>query len=201
MKDHEQRTAVETGLPFPSPTLVGCAIAVDRAYFMKLGAFDEGMRIWGGENIELGFRTWMCGGQVKTVVCSRVGHVFKVRHTLQIHNRHSSGVILAHHWGSHSFPFFLSFPPLFPNSFPSSLSLFPFPPVSPLEVDLLKHRVWRSAVSFLSGVCIGQSPSRNRICCISSFKCDIYGNNLYDFYETQLTKFRAVYTVNANLGP
>jgi len=79
VKEHEQRTAVETGLPFPSPTLVGCAIAVDRAYFMKLGAFDEGMRIWGGENIELGFRTWMCGGQVKTVTCSRVGHVFKVR--------------------------------------------------------------------------------------------------------------------------
>jgi len=78
VKEHEQRTAVETGLPFPSPTLVGCAIAVDRDYFMKLGAFDEGMRIWGGENIELGFRTWMCGGQVKTVICSRVGHVFKV---------------------------------------------------------------------------------------------------------------------------
>jgi len=80
VKEHEQRAAVETGLPFPSPTLVGCAIAVERDYFMKLGAFDEGMRIWGGENIELGFRTWMCGGQVNTVTCSRVGHVFKVRH-------------------------------------------------------------------------------------------------------------------------
>jgi len=82
VKAHEQRAAVETGLPFPSPTLVGCAIAVERGYFMKLGAFDEGMRIWGGENIELGFRTWMCGGQVKTVTCSRVGHVFKVRRFL-----------------------------------------------------------------------------------------------------------------------
>ena len=77
---------MDTGLPFPSPTLVGCAIAVERNYFMNLGAFDEGMRIWGGENIELGFRTWMCGGQVKTITCSRVGHVFKVSFIVFIHS-------------------------------------------------------------------------------------------------------------------
>jgi len=89
VKDHEQQTTVDTGLPFPSPTLVGCAIAVDRDYFAKIGAFDEGMRIWGGENIELGFRTWMCGGQVKTVTCSRVGHVFKVSHMFIFFNAQS----------------------------------------------------------------------------------------------------------------
>lgn len=74
---HEQMAAHDTGLPFPTPTLVGCAIAVDKEYFEEIGNFDEGLKVWGGENIELGFRTWMCGGQMTTVTCSHVGHVFK----------------------------------------------------------------------------------------------------------------------------
>lgn len=75
--DHEEQTASNTGLPFFTPTLVGCAIAVHKDYFNHIGKFDEGMKVWGGENIELAFRTWMCGGKVKTVTCSHVGHVFK----------------------------------------------------------------------------------------------------------------------------
>ncbi|KAI0207895.1 Polypeptide N-acetylgalactosaminyltransferase 6 [Lamellibrachia satsuma] len=75
--EQEAARAIETGYPFFSPTLVGCAIAVDKTYFQKIGQFDPDMKIWGGENIELAFRTWMCGGRVVTVVCSRVGHVFK----------------------------------------------------------------------------------------------------------------------------
>ena len=69
--------AQETGQPFFTPTLVGCAIAVMKDYFFDIGSFDEGMYVWGGENIELAFRTWMCGGKAVTVTCSRVGHVFK----------------------------------------------------------------------------------------------------------------------------
>ena len=57
--------------------MVGCAIGVDRHHFFRLGGFDEGLEVWGGENIELAFRYWMCGGEVKTVPCSRVGHIFK----------------------------------------------------------------------------------------------------------------------------
>jgi polypeptide N-acetylgalactosaminyltransferase len=62
-----------------SPTLVGCALAVEKKNFLATGSFDTGLKIWGGENLELAFRTWMCGGEVLTAPCSRVGHVFKVQ--------------------------------------------------------------------------------------------------------------------------
>ncbi|XP_067949958.1 polypeptide N-acetylgalactosaminyltransferase 15-like [Watersipora subatra] len=63
--------------PYPCPVLVGCSIAVDRSYFYEIGGFDTGLDIYGGEQIELSFRTWMCGGRVFIHPCSRIGHVFK----------------------------------------------------------------------------------------------------------------------------
>lgn len=44
--------------------------------YTNTGAFDEGMAHWGGENIELGFRAWQCGGSIELIQCSRVAHVF-----------------------------------------------------------------------------------------------------------------------------
>lgn len=63
--------------PFPTATTIGCAMAMSRAYFYHIGGFDEGMYIWGGENLEISFRTWMCGGSLLILPCSRVGHVFR----------------------------------------------------------------------------------------------------------------------------
>ena len=52
-------------------------MAVHKAYFEYIRGFDEGMGIWGGENFEVPFRTWLCGGRVLTIPCSRVGHTFR----------------------------------------------------------------------------------------------------------------------------
>ena len=36
--------------------MVGCVFAMNREYFFHMGAFDEGMKIWGAENVELPLR-------------------------------------------------------------------------------------------------------------------------------------------------
>lgn len=41
--------------PCRSPALIGCFI-VDRQYFEEIGLLDEGMEVYGGENVELGIR-------------------------------------------------------------------------------------------------------------------------------------------------
>ena len=64
--------------PFPSPTMVGCAFAIDREFFYKSGSYDKNMMIWGGENVEMAIRVWVCGGSMLTLPCSHIGHIFRM---------------------------------------------------------------------------------------------------------------------------
>ncbi|XP_068588059.1 probable polypeptide N-acetylgalactosaminyltransferase 8 [Cebidichthys violaceus] len=64
----------DSSLPGKSPSVMGILVA-DRKYLGEIGVLDEGMKVYGGENVELGIRVWTCGGSIEVVPCSKIAHI------------------------------------------------------------------------------------------------------------------------------
>ncbi|XP_056890678.1 N-acetylgalactosaminyltransferase 7 isoform X1 [Takifugu flavidus] len=76
--DREKQLRKTETEPYRSPAMAGGLFAIERDFFFELGLYDPGLQIWGGENFEISYKIWQCGGQLLFVPCSRIGHIYRL---------------------------------------------------------------------------------------------------------------------------
>ena len=54
--DREKKRHNNSAEAVASPTMAGGLFSIDKEFFEKLGTYDSGFDIWGGENLELSFK-------------------------------------------------------------------------------------------------------------------------------------------------
>jgi polypeptide N-acetylgalactosaminyltransferase len=73
----EHLASREPSDPLTIPIMPGGLFSISRNFFEHIGWYDDGLKIWGGENLEMSLKVWMCGGRIEILPCSRIGHIFK----------------------------------------------------------------------------------------------------------------------------
>ena len=61
---------------------------------------DPALQIWGGENVEISFRTWLCGGRIVVARDSYVAHLFRTKpsYTYDVSLVTKNYIRVAHIW-------------------------------------------------------------------------------------------------------
>lgn len=58
---------------------VGTVFAINRQNFWDLGSYDDGLKVWQGEHLDLSFKAQLCGIGILEVPCSRVAHSYRTQ--------------------------------------------------------------------------------------------------------------------------
>ncbi|CAI9176135.1 unnamed protein product [Rangifer tarandus platyrhynchus] len=90
LPERERRALASPVSPIRSPVVPGGVVAMDRHYFQNTGAYDPLLSLQGGENLELSLKTWLCGGSVEILPCSRVGHLYRNEDAHSQHEREAT---------------------------------------------------------------------------------------------------------------
>ncbi|CAG9811016.1 unnamed protein product [Chironomus riparius] len=82
--------ATPTWDPKIAPIGIFAVLAIGNKFYERIEYLDIDMDVWGGEDYELVFRTWLCGGRVEFVPCSNIAHMFR-KHKYSINLKGKGG--------------------------------------------------------------------------------------------------------------